>query len=552
VPDPTNTRTFSIYLLKNGFDAESALDEKSMLGDPISDATLPIGATLYLHDGVPKDPWWKLYFDIRRELKQTSKSALVFLKADERTFALCFGHVAHNLRDDSYEYDFGLRITLNCVDPLKLKNTDIIEPGAARRQRTQVSVDSDLTYFDFESDSAVLRSLTGAVKTEYADLIKNVTGSSNLRISTKTRVENLPSLCSKLLELYAREDFKTAFPEVQNITPVRDPDVIADLDEQLIAALRSGSTDPLLAVPELLEYNDSFWISFAGAGKSDIHHDVYLQLYYDYLAANAIEPDSLNRDAIGRHKLLVLNDDFTGRSGFSIYKSLIFDTSLADQGGVFHLMEGNWFRFDDNYVSRMTSALTPYLTPALLPNCTEHLEGDYNIAATNQLAVAVCLDKGDMSPRGQTAVEPCDILLESADLAIFVHVKFSTASAQLSHPFNQGSNAMELLKSVDEVPHRLETVIRARARDASTADRLVQLLGDAAMAVHYAIVTHKDPATGVENLPLFSRMSLWRATRAFRAMSVPVTFGFVPNDAPDRPGTPKPRKPRTPKAPTFT
>lgn len=550
MPDPTNTRTFSIYLLKQGFDGESALEDKSTLGEPIADATLPVGASLYLHEGAPKDPWWKLYFGIGRELKQSSKSALLFLKAEERIFALCFGHVAHNLRDDSYEYDFGLRITLNCVDPQKLKNTDVIEPGAARRQRTQVSVDSDLTYFDFESDSTVLRSLTGAVKAAHSGLIKNVTGSSNLRISTKTRVENLPSLCGTLLELYEREDFKTAFPDVQNITPVRDPDTLRALDDQLVGALRAGSSDPLLTIPEIIEYNDNFWISFAGVGRSDLHHDVYLQLYYDYLTTNDIELDSIDRDTIGRHKLLLLNDDNSPKTSFSIYKSLIFDASLFGQRGVFHLMEGNWFRFDDDYVTRMTTALVPYLVPSLLPNCTRHLEGDFNEEATSQLSVAVCLDKGNMSPRGQTAVEPCDILLEDEGQAVFVHVKFSTASSQLSHLFNQGSNAMEMLKSIDEVPARLATVIRDRADSTATADRFVQLINDEAFAVHYAIVTHKDPRIGVGNLPLFSRMSLWRATRAFRAMSVPVTFSFVPNDAPDRPGTPKPRKPRS-KTPAF-
>jgi uncharacterized protein (TIGR04141 family) len=124
---------------------------------------------------------------------------------------ICFGNTSHNLESESYEYDFGLLVTLNCVDPDNLKNTDVSEPGAARRQRTQLSVGSDLTYFDFESDSKVLRSLTGKVKPEFASLLKNVTGSSNVRFTSPTRVGDLPALCRQLLELYGRNDFKNSF-----------------------------------------------------------------------------------------------------------------------------------------------------------------------------------------------------------------------------------------------------------------------------------------------------------------------------------------------------
>jgi uncharacterized protein (TIGR04141 family) len=116
---------------------------------------------LFILDGTPQPPWWKSYFGVQRDLLQTSKGALVFLPVEGRVLALAFGHVAHNLKDESYEYDFGIKVTLNCVDPKKLKNTDTLEPGSARRQRTQRAIETELTYFDFDYDSAVLKSITG-------------------------------------------------------------------------------------------------------------------------------------------------------------------------------------------------------------------------------------------------------------------------------------------------------------------------------------------------------------------------------------------------------
>ena len=212
-----------MYLLKHGRDETNALRDDHQLSLEVPAANLPPGASLFVMDTPPQAPWWREYFGVRAELNQSFKGALVFLPIEGRIFALAFGHVRHNLREGSYEYDFGLRVTLNCVDPERIKNTDVLDPGAARRQRTQVSVDSDLTYFDIDRDSTVLRSLTGKVAPEYAGLIGNVTGAKSLRFSSRLRSDELPELCATLLEIYKRDDYKATFPGMHSIVTVRDP-----------------------------------------------------------------------------------------------------------------------------------------------------------------------------------------------------------------------------------------------------------------------------------------------------------------------------------------
>lgn len=160
----TKTRSFSIFLLKEPHTGADALKEDTDLEAGVASDHLPEGASLYVLDNVPKQPWWKTYFGVQKDLWQASKGAIVFLPAGGRCFALCFGHVYHNLQDTSYEYDFGLRVTLNCVDPDKLKSTDILEPSGAKRQRTQLPTVADLTFFDVDADSTILKSLTGKVK----------------------------------------------------------------------------------------------------------------------------------------------------------------------------------------------------------------------------------------------------------------------------------------------------------------------------------------------------------------------------------------------------
>ncbi len=321
----TKIRSFSIYLLKEGFDASNALDDDHALAADIEATSLPAGASIFILDGEPRPPWWRSYFGIGINLNQAHKGALIFLPVGTRCFALCFGHVAHNLKDLSYEYDFGLRVTLNSLDPQKLKSTDTLDPGIAKRQRTQLPIESELTYFDFDRDSTILRSLTGKVREEHSELFRHATGSSNLRISTDVAADGLEALCSALLVLYRSDDYKTGFPEIQNIVPVRDPGEIAALNANLLAAFRDRNSDLNITVPEIINYSDNLYVGFAGAGQSLIYDDVYIGRYFEYLDTNEIDFASVDIDMLKHHKLLLTDEDGGERDRY-LSHPLIFQT----------------------------------------------------------------------------------------------------------------------------------------------------------------------------------------------------------------------------------
>lgn len=545
----TKSRSFSIFLLKNGYGASNALKDGHALAADMAADELPAGATLFVMDAEPRPPWWKDYFGIKKNLRQATKGALVFLPVGGRTFAVSFGFVAHNLKDASYEYDFGLRVTLNCVDPHKLKNTDTLEPGAARRQKTQMSVESDLTYFDFDRDSKILKSLTGKAKAEYQSLMKHATGASNLRINSPVAAKKLPALCNKLQELYEDDAYRATFPDIQNITPVRDPAVIAQLNGRLLNAFHAKSSDLYLAVPAILDYGDNLYTMFGGAGASLIYDDVFVGRYYEYLSSRGVDQADLTIDDLKTHTLKVADENGDPRSSYSIFRSLIFDTSLVDNGDAYHLVEGDWYRVAKSYVERLATFLDPLCTAVTLPSYNHDAEGAYNEAVAAGDASVLCLDKTNISPAGQSQVEPCDLYTVKDGHAILHHVKVSTFSANLSHLFNQGTNAIELLKIDDEVRTKLRTLVAQKAADgARTAFTAPIDAGN--FRVLFAIVTHKDTALRSENLPLFSRISLMRNLKALRRMNVAGSFGFIPDITPKKEGKKKTRKPKEPKVGT--
>lgn len=538
----TKTRSFSIYLLKSGFNSTNALKEDNKLEVLNDAANIPEGANLFIADTKPVPPWWKSYFGIPKDLSQVQKGAIIFINVSGRCFAITFGNVYHNLLDNSYEYDFGLLATLNCIDPDKLKSTDILEPNGAKRQRTQLPIDSDLTYFDFDSDSTILKSLTGKVKNEYKELFSNVTGSSNIRISSKVEPAELSDLCARLYELYNSDAYKISFPNIQNIAPIRDPDLIKELNAKLVEGFVNKAEELSLTVPKLLDFNEGLWATFSGVGQGLIYDDVFITRYYEYLEANGFDLATTSLDDLRKHQLVLTDAD--GKSlgeNHRIFKCFIYDTTFGTDNQSYHLCEGSWYQVEDNFSKKLLEYLDPLCNDTSLENHVYSDEGSYNEEVSALSANRIKLDKENFAPDGQKQVEPCDIYEIVGDKAVFHHIKISTLSAQLSHLFNQGTNSLILMRSDDAAFTKLKELIASKCDDADK-DKFCKPLEAKEIKIAFGIITHKDKSNKSLNLPLFSRISLMRCMKEFRAMGVEAEFSFIKDDTAKSAGKKKARK----------
>jgi uncharacterized protein (TIGR04141 family) len=535
------TRTFSIYLLKIGFDGSNCLNEDHSLRSDLAASALPEGGALFVLDSPPSQPWWRAYFQVGENLEQKSKGAIVVLPVQNRHFALCFGHVQHNLVDESYVYDFGLKVTLNAVDPGKLKSTDTLEPGSSRRRRTQLPNEAELTLFDFDSDNAVLKSLTGKVKSEYEDYFKHPTGSSNLRIGTKKNPAEIAALCEQLFILYESDAYQATFPEIRSIEPLRDPAVLSVLNLALLESLKSSSSNVLLSVPEFIDYTIGVSFTFSGLGQGMIYDDIFIDRYYEYIAESGKNAEDLALSDLYKHKLLVVGENDDQKKSFSIFKSVVFETALAGSSALYHLNDGIWYKVESSLVSRLKAYLDPCCVVADLPTYAHANEEAYNIHVSTLGDHFVCLDRKNISPPGQKQIEPCDLLDLRGGVAKLIHVKISTQSASLSHLFNQGLASVELLRDDPTASDRMYSLIL----NVSSATEAAQFKGrfdSGDIAVQYAIVTHKDPANLSDNLPLFSRLSLARTLKTLNRMDIKRDFLFIPDTNPTVPGKKKLRK----------
>lgn len=518
------SRTFSIYLLKNGFDPSNSLKEDHRLQlIEERNTNLPDGAIMYIADRPGNVPWWKDYWGITTNLLQIQKAGLVFLPVSDRWIILTFGIIHHQLIDTCFEYDFGLRTTLNALDPQKIKSTDILQPENARRQKIQLPIASTLTFFDIAHNESILKRLTGSVKEDYRELFKNITGADSVRISSNRSPNEISDLCATLIEIYEREDYLSSFPDIQNIAPVKDPSIIRLLDEQLLSEFNEKTINVVLAIPDIFDDSEDFSIRFRGEGRSSlVFENVYIGAYREYLedTGNANAEGSIEKFL--KHKMEIVDINGYVKKQYSIYKSFLFDCEMNEI--VYHLCEGGWYVIKSNYIENLSQEINPYFIReyTALPPCDVRREDEYNSLVSDNLNV-ICLDKKNIAPREQSAVEPCDLILIDNDIIHLIHVKISTISASLSHLFNQGSNSVELLRMDTGAKEQLKTLLR----NDNTFSRLID---EESFKIIFGIVTKKANSNldnPSKNLPIFSRISLHRTIKSLKLMGIACSIFFI-------------------------
>ncbi len=525
----SKSRSFSIFLLKKTFDAGNSLKEGLKLENDNCATLLPPDGSLFLLDNPIQQPWWINYFGIQKPLRQGLKGAIVFIPVRNRVFALTFSQGAHKLNDESYEYDFGLRVTLNCVETEKLKNIDVHAPSTALRQRTQSAIQSNLTYFDFDKDNSILKSMSGAVRDKYKHLFKNVSGTAHLRINLKVPSNELPNLLSELIDLYESDHFRTAFPDIHNITPIQDPQTLAKLNDKLVRAVRNRDSKLFLGVPDIIDYQWAVRIRYKVLGVRDrqIFEDVYLDDYFEEIEnSGRLDLTTIDLKQLKNQRLELLDDNNVVDRHFSILKSLIYDTNLNGENETFHFSDGNWYRVSTDFVAKLNQDVERIGTQLKLPPYNHENENAFNEDVPNIDSKFTCFDQKLIRLIGETPFEMCDLFCLEKDQVNFYHVKRSTRSAGLSHLFNQGVNSIELMIRVDScMADKIIPLIQSKTSD-FTVEKVSSSLQNRQIKVVFAIVSKRKDATP-KNLPLFSRISLRRAIQILQLMNVDIELGFI-------------------------
>jgi uncharacterized protein (TIGR04141 family) len=185
-------------------------------------------------------------------------SFVLLLRVAGRIFAITFGHGFTALHRGRLEPDFGLKVTLNTVDPQKLRALQArnIDPATVSKQLV-VSHNSELSVFDVDLYQELLSKMDGVpdAGTTGPTFGSRISGADACYLTSDITVPALPGKCRELLKHYTSRKYTKHFSFVDQVRPIRDDAIINRLDRTFVEALSDGTAETLgFALPDITSY----------------------------------------------------------------------------------------------------------------------------------------------------------------------------------------------------------------------------------------------------------------------------------------------------------
>jgi uncharacterized protein (TIGR04141 family) len=344
----------------------------------------------------------------------------------------------------------------------------------------------------------------------------------------------LGELCKNLERAYRDDTYQQNFEWIDNLHAVTEPKILTDLNEKLIDAIMTGSTDVAITVPELVNWDDisEFYFTFDSAKTFTDTEDANL---HDALEASK-KLENLTIDRLRKWRLEALDDDGKVLHGWPLLRCLTGEFKLGHE---YILSESQFFEIREEFLDELNQFVSALpATSYLLPTSPRDIpEGEYNELAAKSSESYLLLDKKTVRIDTHTSpIEICDVLTEDG---CFIHVKRKLDSSSLSHLFAQGLVSADLF--LMSLEYRTTTLTKIKEQEQLRADEVGDdgFLGRFSSydpsritpghyEVSYAIVAKWNGRSLVQALPFFSKVNLRRhvedqangATRLVMAVSM--------------------------------
>jgi uncharacterized protein (TIGR04141 family) len=502
----------------------------------------------------PSRPPWAGYLAsvVGRELElpaNASTGALLLVPAEsppgvERVIAFVFGVSGqHFLKRSWIEHGFGLRCALNACFPRKVSANALTalrsidskafgEVALDTRQLASSQVGFEVFGMNIQTD--LLRAIVGRPVDDNIWGL-SVSGKDSFSFSAPVG-SSLHSVAKRLLRLWQAKDYRKLFPWVDNIQPVRDDELINELEAAAVEAVLRAELD--LVGPEELDLPRVSYYRFRGDLRVNKREFLDLGQYVARVGAD-ISVARLKQDWIASY-----DDDAHMLDSKSVFECLAGDLELA--GATYVIADGEFYSVDRDLLRDLDRFVDHLPAYSGLPEA-QLGEGEpaYNTRAANDPDILLLDTRNITLDTRTTPVEPCDLLTRAG---AFIHVKRHVRSSTLSHLFSQGTVAADLVANNDDFRTALRNLIQVVETERLASDpnyligmdSLIPQSRPAAFShqVVFAVITRWGgrPATTV--LPFFSKVNLrQRATELERLgfTTALAKIDYTPQAAP-RPG----------------
>lgn len=386
-------------------------------------------------------PHWAAFFaeavDLkRRNVRNASVSAIFLTRASSRLFAIIFGHGRHLLDSNAIEERFGLRATLNSVNPDELRAVDITTLDAnPMHGKRQPSHAAPLGEFGLNLDQDVLRGVTGKPIEE--SLGTQMTGTDSLSVRVRADLGSLQKLLSKYLAKSKEEKYRERFAWVDHIAEVRDTALQQRLFGKLVDELGASGTHIWAAIPSVIEWTTFDHFRFGTYGSNIEYDDITLDRLLQAIGDEAPTFELLKR----RRVYCISKGNPQPAMEWTFLECLTAEIPLDDAR--YLLNARTWYKVDLEFASRVQADIDEIPKSSLtLGDWGDETEAAYNKRIASKSNGKLCLMDCVMVTHAGMAspIEFCDLFSTSGEM---VHVKRYGQSSVLSHLFAQGTVAAE-------------------------------------------------------------------------------------------------------------
>jgi uncharacterized protein (TIGR04141 family) len=456
----------SIYLFHDGATSFDGLIQAKHLGSGGNFQKLPKPKKLsyeceaYVQSSKARPPKWLSFLDKHFDLEKhkvvnTSSSFALLLKVDDRYFAVTFGFGFNALEKSKLEPHFGLKTSLNALDPngvrtMGSRNIDLV----TRQKQTHVNVGSPAHEFDLNFNLDWVHHVAGKPLSD--SIGSKVSGTDSLSITCDCDVSSLDKKCRELLKLFKSGEYKKHFAYIDYIQPLaRKNPKIALLEQELARIFAGRLVDKVaIAYPRPPDEDQvAKYLLSSGRNYEDVD-DITLERVYDFATKFGIsDPEKIKSIGLDSNNIQVTDD-------WSMRDLLVCEVDQGQDSFIFS--SGKWFQADRNYIQKVRDDLAKIedLTDALkLPPIGNKPEGAYNtlVAAKKNW---LNLDKKTFQIKNTyDKIEVCDLVSPDRHM---ICVKKMRSSATLSHLFAQGSVSAILLRQHSEYKNQINKVVAAK------------------------------------------------------------------------------------------
>ena len=543
--DEPTTMTLSVRLLRDDKSVDDAVRDTSEIKEvPAKSGRLFTGQT------AGSAPGWLTVVNqfsvdgsIKLENKNCSSVLFVDVSSDGdgklvRTFALAFGGGHLALDPDAFVRNFGLRVTLNCVARGALRNLDVATLDSTTIQkRIQASRKSDLQGFGIDYQNDLLR-LAGGVPTDTA-FASSREGKDALSLTSKLSAKDIKGKCKKALQLFNATDYQKDYAFIDQIVPVRDRLLLAELDDLVFAEvqnlIKGQPSDLHMTLPEIIDPEEGRDFGYFGIGfKSGVKPSYSELAIEDYIAELlAVRPADLPgmAELKASHEVRIVVD---GRGDKKkrrrVYDCFVYEVTLRKSTYV--LFSGEWYCIESNFFSDVEKDYQALLAGVPLLATTSSINEQELIAELDKDGDLLNLDKVKASPSGAAGanLEPCDFLSRRKE---FIHLKDGHGSAPISHLWSQGVVSAESFVR-DEVFRKSMRDACIKRQKAAGKAGFEGLLPDGRSKptpsdykVIYGIMRHPYQRSKKLGLPFFSKVSLRAAASRIQLMGYVVEVHLI-------------------------